>query len=134
MKKELLTVLIVTIGFLGFSQNKIDSPKRLKYITTAPDGSIAMTVYDNKRDDIIKLESANNFYKYEILDLMTSEPVFFSKNNGKECSIDKSKIAPGTYNLRLYTINFIITSKIIIGTEGRGDSSLRLVDDGVASR
>ncbi len=134
MKKNILTFLIVLFGFVGFAQDNIISPKQLKYVTTAPDGSIAITIYDDTRDDTIKLESANSFYKYEILDLFTSEPVFLSRNNGKECTIDKTKLSPGMYNLRIYTTNFIITSKIAIDIRGNIDSSVQFAEDIVASR
>jgi len=114
MKKAILTVLIVTIGFIGLAQDNGNNPKRLKYVTTAPDGSVSITIYDNTGEDNLKLESVNKFYRYEILDQMTSEPVFSSKNNGNKCTIDKTKLVSGTYNLRLYTSNFIITSEINI--------------------
>lgn len=57
----------------------------------------------------MKLESVDNFYKYEILETSTSEAVFSSRNKGKECAIDKIKFAPETYNLRLYISSFVIT-------------------------
>jgi hypothetical protein len=82
----------------------------------------------------MKLESVNNFYRYEILDPKTSEPVFASRNQGKECTIDKTKIASGTYNLKLYTSNFIITSKIVIGTTKKVKSLIQPTGDVVASR
>jgi len=134
MKKVILTVVVLVVGFVGFAQENVQAPKRLKYVTTAPDGSVAMTIYDDSREDNIKLESANKFYRYEILDPLTSEPVFSSKNNSKECTIDKTKIATGTYNLRLYTSNFVITSKIAIGKKSKMDVALQPPGDVVASR
>ena len=114
--KVVLTIAVVLMTFVGFAQDKATASQRLKYITTAPDGTVAMTIYDNTSEDNMELKSANNFYKFEILDPRTSEPVYASSNNGKECTIDKTKIAAGTYNLRLYTSNFVITSKIAIST------------------
>jgi len=114
MKKVILAITVLALGFAGYSQNNAEVSKRLKYVTTAPDGSVAMTITDDTSKNDIKLESANKFYRYEILDPNTSEPVFASKNQGKECTIDKTKIAAGMYNLRLYTSNFVITSKIAI--------------------
>jgi len=134
MKKVILTVVVLVVGFAGFAHENAQAPKRLKYVTTAPDGSVAMTIYDDSREDNIKLESANKFYRYEILDPLTSEPVFSSKNNSKECTIDKTKIATGTYNLRLYTSNFVITSKIAIGEKSKMDVALQPTGDVVASR
>ena len=78
-----------------------EAPKRLIYVTQAPDGSVAMTIYDDSRDDTMTLESANTFYKYQILDPQTNEPVHTASNTEKDCTIDKSKIAEGTYNIRL---------------------------------
>ncbi|MDZ7614697.1 MAG: hypothetical protein U5K51_14120 [Flavobacteriaceae bacterium] len=37
-----------------------------------------------------------------------------SQNNGKVCEIDKSKLSDGTYTLKVYTDDFIITSDITI--------------------
>ena len=113
MKKVALVLIFNLIGIIAIAQN-VEKEKRVKYITNAPDGSVAMVIYDDSRDDKMKLESANDFYKYEILDVKTSKPVYKSNNKGKECIIDKTKLADGAYNLRLYTKKFIITSKITI--------------------
>jgi len=113
MKKAILTLVVLVVGAVSYAQ-EYNAPQRLKYITTGPDGSVAVTIYDDTREDSMKLESANNFYRYEILDQNTGEAVFESKNKGKECNIDKSKIASGTYKLRLYTANFVITSEVAI--------------------
>ena len=132
MKKVVLTLVIALVGIVGFAQN--DSP-RLKYITTAPDGSVAMTIYDNTSEDEMKLESADSFYRYEILEPSTSEAVYASENQGKECTIDKTKLMAGTYNLRLYTSSFIITSKITISASRKLHSPTEnLSTDVVASR
>ena len=113
MKKVVLTLVISLVVVSMFAQSTKQS-KRLKYVTNGPDGKVAMTIYDDSREDSMKLESAKNFYKYQILDPETSEPIYSSTNKGKECTIDKSKVAAGTYNLRLYTSNFVITSKITV--------------------
>ena len=134
MNKVILTVVAITIGFIGYAQDSTSKPQRLKYVTTAPDGSVAMTIYDDSRENSMKLESANSFYRFEILDPRTSEPVYASTNNGKECTIDKTKIAAGTYNLRLYTSNFVITSTIAIKTTKKLREALQPVGDVVASR
>jgi len=113
MKKVVLTLVFSLVVVTMFAQSAKQS-KRLKYVTNGPDGKVAMTIYDDSREDSMKLESAKNFYKYQILDPETSEPIYSSTNKGKECTIDKSKVAAGTYNLRLYTSNFVITSKITV--------------------
>jgi hypothetical protein len=134
MNKVILTVAVLTLGFIGFAQDKADTSQRLKYVTTAPDGSVAMTITDDSSKDNLKLESANDFYRFEILDPTTGEAVFVSKNQGKECEIDKTKLTSGTYNLRLYTSNFVITSKIAINNTKKRLPSLQSVGDVVASR
>ena len=134
MKKVILTIVVALVGFIGVAQEKADSPKRLKYVTTGPDGSVAMTIIDDTGKDNLKLESAKNFYRYEIIDPTTGEAVFASKNQGKECDIDKTKLTSGTYNLRLYTSNFVITSKIAINNTKKALPSLQPVGDVVASR
>ncbi|MCF6347719.1 MAG: T9SS type A sorting domain-containing protein [Flavobacteriaceae bacterium] len=132
MNKVILLVLV--LGFTGFAQDNANKPQRLKYVTTAPDGSVAMTITDDSSKDNLKLESVNNFYRFEILDPITGEAVLASKNQGKECDIDKTKLASGTYNLRLYTSNFVITSKIAINNTKKVLPSLQPTDDVVASR
>jgi len=113
MKKIAITLVASLVCLIAFSQTN-EIPQRLKYITTAPDGSVAMTIYDDTREDSMTLESANSFYRFEILDIMTSEPVYAARNKGKVYIIDKTKLDAGTYNLRLYTSNFVITSQITI--------------------
>ena len=113
MKKVVLTLVFSLVVVSMFAQTATPA-KRLKYVTNGPDGKVAMTIYDDSREDSMKLESAKNFYKYQILDAATGEPIYSSNNQGKECKIDKSKVAAGTYNLRLYTSSFVITSKITV--------------------
>lgn len=113
MKKEILTIAFSLVIGITFAQTSNYS-QRMKYITTAPDGSVSMTIYDDTREDSIKLESVNTFYKYQILDIETSEPIYSANNRGKQCTIDKSKVAAGNYNIRLYTSSFVITSKLTI--------------------
>ena len=134
MKKVILAIIVLAVGFAGYAQDNTNTSKRLKYVTTAPDGSVAMTITDDTSKNDIKLESANKFYRYEILDPNTSEPVFASKNQGKECTIDKTKIAAGMYNLRLYTSNFVITSKIAISNTKQTVLSEQAAGEVVASR
>ena len=112
MKKSILTIAISLLTAMAFAQT--NTPQRMKYVTTGPDGSIAMTIIDDTREDMMKLESADAFYKYQILDTRTAEPVYSSENKGNSCEIDKTKLAAGTYNLKLYTSNFVITSKITV--------------------
>lgn len=113
MKNKILTLILSFCGLLMFAQT-VEKPQRIKYITKAPDGSVAMTIIDDTREDSMKLESANSFYKYQILDLRTNESLLVSDNSGKDCNIDKTKIAAGTYQLKIYTSKFVVTSKITV--------------------
>jgi len=124
MKKITFTIVFSLIGIIAFSQTNKNS-ERAKYIITAPDGSVSMTITDDSSENIMKLEAANSFYKYQILDTRTAEVIYVSKNKGKECHIDKSKIAAGTYNIRLFTSNFIITSKITVSALFNFDTSTK---------
>ena len=124
MKKTILTIALSLVGLIVFSQSN-DKPQRLKYVTQAPDGSVAMTIYDDSRDDSMKLEAANTFYKYQILDPKTNKQVYASNNKGKECTIDKSKLNEGTYDIRLYTKSFVITSKITVSATRKLNTSFK---------
>ena len=124
MKKIALTIVFSLVGIIAFSQTNKNS-ERAKYITTAPDGSVSMTIFDDSSADSMKLEAADAFYKYQILDTRTAEVIYVSKNKGNECHIDKSKIAAGTYNIRLFTSNFIITSKITFSPLFKFDTSTK---------
>ena len=124
MKKVVLTLVFSLVVVSMFAQ-ATEAPKRLKYVTQAPDGTVSMTIYDDSRDDTMKLESANTFYKYQILDPLTNETILMSSNKGKECTIEKSKLMAGTYNIRLYTSKFIITSEITVSGSNRLANSVQ---------
>jgi hypothetical protein len=113
MKKIAILITFIFMGVSAFAQNT-DSTQLLKYVTNSPDGTALVTVYDNLNNDNLKLQSANNFYKYQILDIDTLEVLYELDNKGKECTIDKTKFVSGSYNLRLFTSKLIITSKIEI--------------------
>ena len=124
MKKAVFTFVVSLFTVVTFAQTN-EVPQRLKYVTTGPDGSVAMTIIDDTREDVMKLESANTFYKYQILDPRTSEPVYSSYNKGKACEIDKTKLAAGTYNLRLFTSNFVITSKLTVSATRKLNNAIK---------
>ena len=111
MRKLTLT-LILSLIVLALSAQSNETPERLKYTVLAPDGSIALTIVDDSRDDKIQLEAVNSFYKYELIDPMTSKLVFTAANKGTVGAFDKAKVSEGTYDLRVYTRSFIILSKI----------------------
>lgn len=112
MKTIFLTIAIAMITLTGFSQKK--SGKIVKYVTTFPNGEEAITITDNSVSDNLKLTSAENFYKYEILAPENHELIHGASNTGKVCQIDKTKLEEGTYTLKVYTADFVITSDITI--------------------
>ncbi|UCE93248.1 MAG: hypothetical protein JSV73_10610 [Flavobacteriaceae bacterium] len=115
MKTSILTFAILLLSFAGIAQetNK-QSEKLTKYVTTFPNGEEAITITDNSASDNLKLSSADEFYKYEILETSNHELVHGSDNQGKVCNIDKNKFEDGTYTLKVYTEDFVITSDITI--------------------
>ncbi len=119
MKNSILIIAITLISLTGYAQtsNAIQPDKITKYVTTFPNGEEAITIVENSNSDNLKLSSADNFYKYEILDPTNHELVHKSNNRGKVCDIDKSKLEEGTYTLRVYTSDFVITSDITISNK-----------------
>lgn len=120
MKKTLLIAAIALIGTSAFAQTDTNkqSEKITKYVTTFPNGEEAITITDKSTSSKLELSSADNFYKYEILETANHELVHGSENRGKVCDIDKTKLDEGTYTLKVYTDDFVITSDITIDKEG----------------
>lgn len=117
MKKTLLiTALFALAATTAFAQTGTDkqSERITKYVTTFPNGEEAITVTDNSASSNLMLSSVDNFYKYEILESSNHELVHGSENRGKVCDIDKSKLEEGTYTLKVYTNDFVITSDITV--------------------
>lgn len=114
--KKVLLIFAFTFIVISLNAQSDKSFVRKTQSVLAPDGSVAMTITDDEKEDTLKLKSENNFYRFQFLDTETNETVYTFSNRGKICTIDKSKIAAGNYNLRLFTRNFIITSKISIST------------------
>lgn len=112
MKNIISLFTFILLSLIGFSQ---DQPEKItKYVTTFPNGEEAITIIESSNSNILKLTSADNFYKYEILELANHELIHKSKNKGKICDIDKSKLEDGNYTLKVYTSDFVITSDITI--------------------
>src|SRR5210317_316697 len=122
MKKTLLIAAIALIGTSAFAQTDTNkqSEKITKYVTTFPNGEEAITITDKSTSSKLELSSADNFYKYEILETANHELVHGSENRGKVCDIDKTKLDEGTYTLKVYTDDFVITSDITIANEAEG--------------
>ena len=119
MKNIILIFAIALISLTGYAQtnNSNESNKVIKYVTNFPNGEEAITITETTTSNILKLTSADDFYKYEILELANHELVHRSKNNGKICDIDKSKLEDGNYTLKVYTKDFVITSDITINND-----------------
>ena len=128
MKSIILIIAFTFISLTGFAQTSTasQSDKITKYVTTFPNGEEAITIVENSNTSDLKLSSADNFYKYEILDPSNHELVHKSKNTGKVCNIDKTKLEDGTYTLRVYTSDFVITSDITISnkTESKANNTI----------
>ena len=116
MKNSILLIAFTLLSLTSFSQTaKTEQLEKItKYVTTFPNGEDAITILESSKSNSLKLSSAENFYKYEILEPATHELVHGSSNRGKVCTIDKSKLSDGTYTLKVYTSEFVITSDISI--------------------
>ena len=125
MKNSILLIAFTLLTFTGFAQtNNAEQPEKItKYVTTFPNGEEAITIMESSNSDNLKLSSAENFYKYEILEPANHELVHGSSNRGKVCDIDKSKLSDGTYTLKVYTDDFVITSDITISNLDQVGSS-----------
>lgn len=128
MKNLVLIFAIALLSVSTYAQadtNK-QSEKVIKYVTTFPNGEEAISVTDKSSSDNLKLSSVDNFYKYEILESSNHELVHGSANQGKVCNIDKTKLEEGTYTLKVYTDDFVITSDITIsnGQENQNESAV----------
>jgi antitoxin component YwqK of YwqJK toxin-antitoxin module len=113
MKKIIATMSLVIIGLVTFSQNN-NTQQQIKYVTHAPDGTVALTITDDTINHRMSVQNADVFYKYQILDQKTSESVYTSNNDGRDCIIDTTNLTEGTYDLRLYTSDFVITTDLEI--------------------
>lgn len=120
MKNTVLIIAMALAGTSMFAQESGQKDKITKYVTTFPNGEEAITITDRSSAESLKLASADNFYKYEILDSSNHELVHGSDNRGKICDIDKSKLEEGTYTLKVYTADFVITSDITIADQTEG--------------
>ena len=115
MKKILLILAIALTGFTTYAQEAKETVT--KYVTTFPNGEEAITITDKSSSSSLELSSADSFYKYEILESSNHELVHGQNNRGNVCAIDKSKLNDGTYTLKVYTDDFVITSDITISND-----------------
>ncbi len=128
MKNIFFIIAVISLSVSTYAQTNTNkqSEKVTKYVTTFPNGEEAITITDRSASENLKLTSADNFYKYEILESSNHELVHGSNNQGKVCDIDKSALEEGTYTLKVYTDDFVITSDITItnGLQDQSDSSI----------
>jgi hypothetical protein len=128
MKNTFIIIAITLLSLTGFAQtsNSELQEKITKYVTTFPNGEEAITIIESSASNNLKLSSADNFYKYEILEPTNHELVHGSTNKGKVCQIDKSKLEDGTYTLKVYTADFVITSDITISNMNEAKSNIAI--------
>ena len=119
MKKCIILIALSLTCFAGLAQDQSKAEKVIKYVTTFPNGEEAISLTDRSGSGVLQLASAEEFYKYEILQPNSHELVHGEINSGKFCDIDKSKLEEGTYTLKVYTDDFVITSDISVGNKDR---------------
>jgi len=123
MKKTLLILAIALTGFTTYAQDTKETVT--KYVTTFPNGDEAITITDKSSSSSLELSSADSFYKYEILESSNHELVHGQNNRGNVCAIDKTKLNDGTYTLKVYTDDFVITSDITISNDEASKGSIQ---------
>ena len=128
MKKILFIIAIAFTGFSTYAQTSAAAAAKetiTKYVTTFPNGDEAITITDKSSSSSLELTSADNFYKFEILETANHELVHGQNNKGKICAIDKTKLEEGTYTLKVYTDDFVITSDITISNDDATEGSIQ---------
>jgi len=128
MKKILFIIAIAFTGFSTYAQTTAAAAAKetiTKYVTTFPNGDEAITITDKSSSSSLELSSADNFYKFEILETANHELVHGQNNQGKTCAIDKTKLAEGTYTLKVFTDDFVITSDITISNDDATEGSIQ---------
>jgi len=70
MKKLVLAILVVTVGFVGYAQNGVEIPQKLKDAINVPNDQVEFRMTSDMSNDDIKLEFINNYFKLELADLV----------------------------------------------------------------
>jgi len=70
MKKLALTILVVAVGFVGFAQNSVEIPQKLKDAISVPNDQVEFRMTSEMSNDDIRLEFINNYFKLELADLV----------------------------------------------------------------
>jgi hypothetical protein len=110
MKKVILTLVVLAIGFVGFAQDNASKLQESKYVTTS-NGSIVFRMTDDMTDDEIRLEFINNFFKIEMSDLVINQNASLSKSQ-ENSSIETNHSIKDESSM----LNQIITSDLAIRT------------------
>ncbi len=110
MNKVILTIVVVLVGFIGFAQDKADTSKQSKYVTTS-NGLVVFRMTDEMTDDEIRVEFINNFFKIELSDLVLNQNGSLSKNQDNTFDEAEHSIKD-EFNIS----NQIITSDLAIRT------------------
>ena len=69
MKKVVLTIIVLVMGFTGFAQDKVTVSKE----------SVVLRITEGMSNDDIGLEFINNFYKIELSDITANKKGHTSK-------------------------------------------------------
>jgi len=123
MKKVILTIVILAIGFVGFAQDNVNALQQSKYVTTS-NGSVVFRMTDDMTDSEIRSEFINNFFKIELSDLVINQKTSLSKKQDKQFNEVKHSIKDESKML-----DQIITSDLAIRTTIKMRPSLYLTDE-----
>jgi hypothetical protein len=93
MKKVILTVVVLVLGFVGFAQEEANTSNE----------SVVLRITESMSNDDIGLEFINNFYKIELSDVTTNKKGNALKNKSKQYKKNRVKdaINKSGYNIIL---------------------------------
>ena len=116
MKRILFSISLALAGLSTYGQSGQDADDRVtKYVTTFSNGEEALRVIDRAASGDLEINTRDEFFWYEILEPSGHELLHGEIHQGSAASIDKSKFEEGTYTLKVYTEDFVISSDIVIG-------------------
>ena len=70
MKKLVLAILVVAVGFVGYAQNSVEIPQKLKDAINIHNDQVEFRMTSEMSNDDIRLEFINNYFKLELADLV----------------------------------------------------------------
>jgi hypothetical protein len=113
MKKIFITVVASLICITGYSQLGLNIQK-IKYNVKTPKGETVIVVTNDITEDFLTINTSNDFYRVNIVNIRTNKIVYSSNNTGNSCHITKAHIRPNVYYLHLHTNDFLMKTKIRI--------------------